>query len=504
MNIMTAIKKQSAHTNTAETENGAFGYKSHESAIVDFFYKVSSMRQWEAVKKQSAFLKALGEDRELAFRMLFYIRDIRKGLGERQLFRDVFEELQDKDVLALIKLVPEYGRWDDVLDIIRNDGMKTETRDEIVKWLGEVITDDLDKLHAGKNGFTLLAKWLPSIRKVNKDKVKMAKFLAHRWGWDERTYRRNLADLRSALRVVERTMSEKNWGSIDFGSLPSKAAKNYRQAFMKHDEARYRRYLDGLSKGTEKVNAGALFPYELVHEYTHGGYSGSDEVSDLIEAQWKALPLPDGMLKNAIVVRDGSGSMTTPVSGRSTALDVATALAILMSENLKGEFKDKFITFSEEPRFVDLSGCNSLQQKVKMAMNEAECANTNIERTMNLILDAAIENGIPQEEIPTVVIVSDMEFDSAIDWRERGKPLFKTIGEFWNDHGYKLPKIVFWNVNSRTGVVPLQENENGLVLVSGFSQNILDMLTTDGGTMLDIIRKKVSDKRYDPVAEAIR
>ena len=499
MNIMTAIKKTAANTNYAETENGALGYEGHESAIVNFFYQVASMRNWDAVKKESAFLKALGEDRELALRMLFYIRDIRKGLGERQLFRDAFDVLGDDEVRALIKLVPEYGRWDDVLDIIRSDGMKEETRESIVKWLHDVIEEDLEKARSGKGGLTLLAKWLPSIRKVSKDKVKMAKYLAGQWGWDERTYRKNLATLRSALRVVERSMSAKEWDSIDFGAVPSKAAKNYRQAFMKHNEARYRSYLDGLSKGTEKVNAGAIFPYEIVHEYIKNRW----DTDDFIESQWKALPLPGGLLKNAIVVRDGSGSMTVPISGTVTAEEVATSLAILMSENLSGEFKDKFITFSECPRFVDLSGCKTLRDKVEIAMNEAECANTNIERTMNLILDAAIDHDIPQEEIPTVVIVSDMEFDSAIDWSERNKPLFKTIAETWEHSGYKLPKIVFWNVNSRTGVVPLQENENGLILVSGFSQNILDMLN-GSGSMLEILRKKLSDKRYDPISEALK
>ena len=503
MNIMTAIKKESANDITAETENGALGYKGHESAIVDFFYKVSSMRQWDANKKQTAFLKALGEDRELAFRMLFYIRDIRKGLGERQLFRDIFDILDPKDIKALFKLIPEYGRWDDVIDILRNDGIDGDVNDEVLHFIQNQFNEDLKNCADGKP-ISLLAKWMPSIRKVSKDKVRMAKFLAHSFGITEREYRKALSALRSHLKVVEKQMSNKDWGLIDFGSVPSKAAKNYRNAFKTHDGTRYQRYLDGLKTNETKVNAGAVYPYEIVHEYTSGGYSCYLEKPDeLLEAQWKALPLPDGILKNAIVVRDGSGSMTAPVSGRSTALDVATSLAILMSENLSGEFKDKFITFSEEPRFVDLSGCNNLHQKVKVAMGEAECANTNIERTMNLILNAAKANHIPQAEIPTVIIVSDMEFDYAIDWRERNKPLFRTIAEHWSENGYSLPKIVFWNVNSRTGVVPLQENENGLILVSGFSQNIMDMLSGDG-SMLDILRKKLSDKRYDPISEAIR
>lgn len=507
MNIMDAIKNESADTNLTRTENGALGFANCRSAIVDFFYKISTFRQEEATKKQTAFLKALAEDKDLAYRMLFFSRDIRQGLGERQLFRDVFDTLDPKVVKALFKLIPEYGRWDDVLDVLRNDGIDEDVRNEVIDFVHQQFNDDLKNCIDGKP-ISLLAKWMPSIRKVSKDKVRMAKYLAHKFGISEKEYRKALSALRAHLKVVEKQMSEGKWGEIDFEAVPSKAAKNYRSAFMKHDEARYREYLGKLEKGEAKVNAGAIFPYEIVSAYRIG-YGVRSKVDPLLENQWKALPLPKGLLENAIVVRDGSGSMTTPVSGQSTALDVATALAILTSEHLKGPFKDRFITFSNRPKFVDLGGCNNLQQKLQMAFDEAECSNTDIEATMQLVLAAVVKNGIKQEDIPAIVIISDMEFDEArgsYGWNRRDdlsqEVLFKTIRKTWNAAGYDLPKIVFWNVASRTGAVPMQENDNGLILVSGFSQNIMDMLAGNG-TMIDIIRKKLNVARYDAITKAL-
>ena len=513
-NIMDAIKEENADSTLINTENGALGYAFCRSALVDFFYKISSFRKASADEKTVAFRKALAEDKDLGYRMLFFSRDVRQGLGERQLFRDVFKSLDEAHQIALIKLIPEYGRWDDALALL-DDGISVELMNAIVDLVHKQFDKDLKDAKAGKP-ISLLAKWMPSIRKVNKKKVELAKFLCRKFGLQERDYRHALSALREHLKVVEKQMSARKWDAIDYEAVPSKAAKVYRGAFMKHDETRYREYLDKLEKGEAKVNASTLYPYEIVTAYRDaGGWSHTiGNYDKLLEAQWKALPLPKGILGNAIVVRDGSGSMTSQVSGKTTALDVATSLAVLMSEHLQGPFKDKFITFSARPKFIDLSGCDNLKQKLETTFGQDACSNTNVEATMDLILRAAVKNHLKQEEIPAVVIVSDMEFDEArqqgyhYNWTEAKmandqKVLFETIREKWNAAGYDLPKMVFWNVCSRTGAVPLQENANGLLLVSGFSQNILDMLAGDG-TMMDVIKQKLNTERYDPVSAAIK
>lgn len=510
-NIMDAIKEENADSTLVTTENGALGYAFCRSALVDFFYKVSSFRKASAEEKAVAFRNALAEDKDLSYRLLFFARDVRQGLGERQLFKDIFKSLDEAHQIALVKLVPEYGRWDDAMGLILDKDVPENTRKAIVDMIHTQFDKDLADCKAGK-ATSLLAKWMPSVRKVAKDKVKLAKFFVREFGLQERDYRKALSALREHLKVVEKQMSAQQWHAIDYEALPSKAAKNYRQAFKKHDEVRYQEYLDKLTKGEAKVNSGTLYPYEIVTAYREGLYGRLKQFDQLLEGQWKALPLPKGILSNAIVVRDGSGSMTTNVSGSSTALDIATSLAVLMSEHLQGPFANRFITFSNRPKFIDLGGCNNLREKLETTFGQDECSNTDVEATMDLILRAAVRNHLKQEDIPAVVIVSDMEFDDAVErdgWysdpkviAKKDKVLFETIRERWNAAGYDLPKMVFWNVCSRTGAVPLQENANGLLLVSGFSQNILDMLSGEG-TMMDIIKKKLCTERYDPVTKAL-
>lgn len=508
MNIMDAIATQAKATDLRETENGALAFSAAQSDLVDFFYKISSFRQMPVEQKQSAFLKALAEDEELAYRMLFFARDIRGGLGERQLFRDIVRVLPENEIVKLLPLFPEYGRWDDVLDLLGDVKVSTRVRDAAFNLVETQLAQDKDDMAAEKP-ISLLAKWMPSLRKVSRDKMALAKLLVRKLGIQERDYRHLLSQLRGYLKVVEKSMTKNEWTAIDFGAVPSKAAKNYRKAFAKHDATRYNEYLSALEKGEAKVNAAAVFPYEIVSAYRQGwGIAPHEDV--LLEQQWKALPLPKGLLENAIVVRDGSGSMNTPLgTGKSQASDVATALSILMAEHLKGPYANRFISFSETPKFVDLGGCTTLRQKLIRAFNENECANTNIERTMQLILQAAVKNGLKQSEIPTVIIISDMEFDEArgnYSWYSRSQrmlpedTLFETIRKQWDAEGYDLPRIVFWNVCSRTATVPMQENKNGLLLVSGFSQSIMDMLSGEG-SMIDMIRKKLSTPRYDKVIE---
>ena len=154
------------------------------------------------------------------------------------------------------------------------------------------------------------------------------------------------------------------------------------------------------------------------------------------------------------------------------------------------------------------NGVESLQSKLKILIAEDECSNTDIERTFDLILKTAADNHMKQDEIPAnVVIISDMEFDCcrrSYNW-ETGETycadekLFNAIAAKWAAAGYKLPRLVFWNVNSRTGTIPVSENELGVALVSGFSQNIADMVLSGELDPWKLLVDKLNSERYRPV-----
>lgn len=188
-----------------------------------------------------------------------------------------------------------------------------------------------------------------------------------------------------------------------------------------------------------------------------------------------------------IVVRDGSCSMRSCVSrnSRVTASDVATALAVYCSERTSRAYKDKFITFSDAPRLVDMHNLSTLCDKLALAYRESDCANTNVEAVFDLLLKVARKKGVKQEDIPSVLIISDMEFDNCAvghffegeGYARADETLFKSIARRWEKYGYKMPHLAFWNVCSRTNGVPLQENDCGVTLVSGFSPNVMNMMT---------------------------
>lgn len=490
--------------NRSITENGAVGYRSSGSALVDLNYAVSSLRNASEEDIEMLFHKAYLENKEYALKWLFFARDVRGGLGERRLFRIIYRYLSELDRVAFIRnlhLIAEYGRWDDVVSLL---GINDNT--DIV--IGETINFQLNiDLQAYKENkpISLLAKWLPSENASSKKTKSLAKKVRKLLGLSSKEYRQILSMFRKYSNVVEVQMCDNAWAEIDYEKVPSLANLKYRRAFLRHDEDRRVTYLDSVKKGESQLNMGVATPVDIVTRYSEdSGFRRTvKQLDETLELAWKNLK--DVYVQDTLVVADGSGSMTMRVGGKTTALDIANALAIYTSEHNKGEYKDKYITFSNTPQFVDLSGNQSLKLKLETARKYNEVANTNIEAVFELILAVACKYNVPKEEmIKNVLIISDMEFDAAQKgWRTPSNPLtpelFEKIKEMYNDFGYDLPKLIFWNVNSRTKTIPLIENDLGVTLVSGFSQNVLQMVMSNKYDPLQVLLETLNNGRYDMV-----
>ena len=494
--------------NVSVTENGAVGYRTTGKELLDINFAVASLRRMSDSEVVKRFKKAFFEDQVLAMKWLFYARDEREGLGERRLFRVVLKDLVENSpemVIPVINLIPEYGRCDDLWCLLDNE----ESAKVVYQIVDKQLEEDLKNMKA-KKSISLMAKWMPSINASSEQTKKYGKKLCKALGTTEREYRKALSMLRKYLDVVETKMSAKNWGEIKYEAVPSRANLIYNSAFLRNDEERRRDYLSKLSKGETKINASVLYPHDIVHQYGYNYYGRMKAKDETLEALWKALPDTVKGCGNTIVVADGSGSMCCNVGGGSgvTALEVANALAIYFAEHSSGEFKDKYITFSENPRLVDFSKAKSLRDKLQIAYSHCEVANTNIERVFDLILDTAVKNNMHQEDIPAnVLIISDMEFDSATyDYRGRSTPnkrLFEVIAQKYAAFGYKLPRLVFWNVNSRTGTIPVKENDMGVALVSGFSVNIVKMVMSGKTDPYECLLETLNSERYAPVEAAL-
>lgn len=499
--------------NESITENNAIGYRTTGKELLDMNFMVSSMRKMSDKQIIDKFVKVFYENKMYAIKWLYYVRDAREGVGERRLFRVCMEYLAKNhtDIAkAMIPLTAEYGRWDDLLSLL-----DTELADNVIKLFGDQLTEDMKNLKLNKP-ISLLAKWMPSCNASSIKTRKMGTDIALKLGISERKYRKMLSALRKYLDVVEVKMAAGQWDQIDYSKVSSRANLIYNNAFLRHDEERRRKYLESLQKGETKINAGVLFPHDIVHKYCNSNYWSISikNYDTALEEMWKALPDYVNGAGNTICVADGSSSMCTSVGGTNVmAIEVANALAIYFSERSSGQFKDNYITFSENPQLVDFSNAKSLREKIEIASRHSEAANTNIEAVFDLILQTAINKNMTQDELPqNILILSDMEFDGCVEcngssrWNVNRptKRLFEVFAERYAEHDYKLPRLVFWNICSRTGTIPVKENDLGVSLVSGFSPAVVKMVLSNSTDPLECLLEQLNSERYQPVEDAIK
>jgi len=433
-----AIKNQEARTT-----NGMKARKSTANACVDLFYNIGASRGKNIVP---AFTAAYVENSDLALRIVQWARDVRGGSGERELFRQILVHLENtnpEDASRLMVKVPELGRYDDLL-VFKSKPLKTQA----FTMLGDALR--------ARNG--LAAKWTPR-------KGEVAREIREFFGMTPKQYRKSLVALTN---VVETQMCAKDWDSINYSHVPSLAHSRYKKAFTRNGTS-YAEYVAKLVKGEAgvKINAGAVYPYDVLKGRisSYGRTTMSKTELDALQAQWDALPNFIGDA-NVLPMVDSSGSMTCSAGKNSglSCLEVAISLGLYFADKNKGKFKDTFLTFSRTPKLVNLKG--NINQKIDQ-MNTGEVANTDLNKAFDLILKTAVDNSVPQAEMPqTLVIFSDMQFDQGVHHDDSA---IEMIARKYQEAGYELPKVVFWNLNAAYGNSPVKFDKTGTALVSGFS-----------------------------------
>lgn len=468
MSFVQALNKTVQET---QTTNGMVAFKSTTDKNMDLFYQIGASRGKDIT---ALFMKAYDENPELAIRIAQWARDVRGGSGERDLFRQCLINIEryQPEVLyktALLENIPVIGRFDDLLIF---------TNPEVRNHAFGVIKN---ALQAG-NG--LCAKWMPR-------KGPIAAALREYLGLSPKAYRKNLVALTN---VVETKMCSQDWSNINFSHVPSNAMKIYSKAFRNHAPAEFESWKNKLASGETKVNAGALYPYDV----TRMIQNGADRV--LIDEMWKALPnyIADG--SSIIPLVDVSGSMGCPAGKTTmTCMEIAISLGLYISDKNTGPFKDLFLTFSERSEFVQVKG--TLSQKYSGMQNSHWGGSTNFQSSFNAILKVAVQNNLPKEDMPKMLIVlSDMQFNQSDRHAESAIKMGKRM---FADAGYDFPTIVFWNLNSHDNV-PATVDENGVCLVSGFSPAIMKSVLAanfDEISPRGIMMSTVMVPRYDFLLE---
>ena len=483
-------------TNYTYTENGGVTHQSTLNAVLDMFAMGGSMRNRSDDDIITMFAKAYDEDRTLALKCLFYLRDVRGGQGERRFFRICLKWLANDhpaEVEHLISHVAEYGRYDDLFVLF-----DTPCESHMLGYVKWIIDCDKDYL---------IYKWMPSINASSKNTKERGRKIAAEFNMTERDYRKLLTWGRKQLNLVESLMSQNHWDQIAFDKLPSRAGLLYKNAFMRREETKSR-YAEFMSNKETKVNASVLNPVEIAHQiYNYRSHKPSATEREAWQKYWDNLKdYYGGREEPGIAIVDVSGSMW------GQPIEAAVSMGAYIAERGKGPFKNHFITFTDYPELVEFSG-SDLYDKFMRARSAEWGGSTNIEAVFDMLLKTALQHQTRPEDMPkTLYIFSDMEFNSCITagtpssdrWaynsrilnRSQIDTVIEAQARKWQQYGYQIPRVIFWNLDARQNNIPAIGK--GFSYVSGFSMSMVECILS-GKDGVDLMLEKLGTKRYEVI-----
>jgi len=570
-------------------ENGSAELASTNDPRLDLFFKlvrnIPDDRLSELV--ENCFTSELVSSQQMVvdmFLLTFQTRDCRGGKGERDLFVLLFIELASRypqTAIEILPLIPKYGCYRDLFSIAgrlisdKKGNKLTPLSDAILNLtVRQLEKDAASAMTDVPKDISLLAKWAPREKSAQSS---LAKLIAERMFPGNKSaraqYRKVLSQLNRSLGTVEVQMCTNDWDSIEPTKIPSLCLMKNRKAFLNEDlkanpsgseqmtgnrhpddESRVgcrKRMREALvSTGTKKLKGKQLFPHEITSLLMDGHRCQRQSTMelDIFDAQWKAIRTAtqdtlaakraeskddqkgEGIdLGKLVALVDVSGSMS------GIPMEVAVALGIMVSELADPAFANRVITFHEDPTWCTFEPNASIAEKVQTAINAPWGGSTDFEKAMELILDVAVKAKLTPEEIPNLIVFSDMQFNQAIEpysysyergyghqpptWEthhERIKRRFAEVGEDICGQPYPVPEITYWNLRGDTYGFPVEAETPNVRMLSGFSPSLLKLVMS--GEPIDEIeeegvdavgrptvnplatlRKALDDPTYDPV-----
>ena len=467
MNKLQIIAKKESHVKT--TENEAKAYDSLDSKLLTLFAEIGGLRNRSEEDIEKMFEEAFNESSLLAMKLMFYAGDIREGLGERRTFKICLKYLAKNYPEILVKnlhLIPFYNRFDTLFSLYGIDSLIDKV---IIQIIRNGVYFELEAIKRDES-VSLIGKWLPSENASSAKTRALARKFMKELGYTPREYRKILSILREYLDVTERKMSNNDWDKIDYEKVPSRAMLKYREAFNKNDKERFKEYLRLVSNGEAKINSSTLYPYDLVKSYIGYYYNSYKKENKVIEEQWKALPNYIEKESNILVMADVSGSM---YYGNPEPINSSIGLAIYFAERNKGSLENVYMTFTDKPHFQYINKEDSLLNKVNKVRLTDIGYNTNLEAAFDYLLNIAIKEDFSQSDMPRAIcVISDMEIDSYKD--DDSLDFVEAQKEKYERAGYKLPKLILWNVEARNDTFLSRSND--IIFVSGHSSSTFNYL----------------------------
>jgi hypothetical protein len=568
--------------NLSPGENGMLEQKTTSSDLLDLFFK--AVRNLPITTLRDMFATVLANantnnDADLLADLIvlvFQTRDTRGGKGEKLLFYNMLLELYKnypETVILLLSEIPNYGYFKDFMNLLEmiaplqsdlSYGDLRKLQSSMIDLFAKQLLSDKEAIESAKASgavpkLSLAAKFAPREGKNFKAFYKMlVKRLFPRSKTPNKDYRSLVVELTATLEIPEVFMCAKRYDEINFRKVPSLCLNRHRTAFLnelvtkkgKHsvpltetqqetgnrfpDDEKRVKCRNTLVKSTVegKVCGKVLLPHELVSQLMSRRAIQSAE-SSVYDAQWQKII--DGVLETSakfvgsdapqgvnfgklLPMVDVSASMS------GTPMEVAIALGILVSMTCDIAFRNRFITFDSKPTWVDLTGCQSLFDKVKETQIAPWGGSTNFEAAFEMILKAACGARLTPDQIPDLIVFSDMQFNQAGQF---GETMYNTMASRFVEEGKKicgspwpLPKIIFWNLRGDTRGYPVDANQRNVQMLSGFSPSLLKLLldgeplvsetVAEDGTVTqqqitpeETLRKALDDPRYFPIRKIL-
>ena len=482
-----------------KTWNGADTLVTTDSACLDMFGRAGAMRSASVNDKELLFSKAFAEDPDIALKLLFYTRDVRGGYGERDTFNQMFRYLATINTASVVnnlRAVLEFGRAKDLYELIG-----TPAEDAMWQFMKDQFETDLENKEQNKS-ISLLAKWIATPDSKSEKTKELGKLTAKKLGYGFKNmseYKKNLRALRKYLDISEAKMATGKWDEIEYSRCASRFMFTHRAAFKRHDLDRYTEFLDKVDSGEEKMNMGTVTPADIILKVRR------DYTTDL-ETMWKSLP--DFCNGNAMVICDTSGSMDDygwetrgKVKTNIKPIDVAFGLALYFAQRNKGDLKDLMMNFSTEPMFIRLNGA-TLRDNYRIASQApVNYSSTDLEAAFKLLLKVCVKNNVKQEEMPeAILVISDMQINCVRGINDGRMTFYSYMKQKYEEAGYKLPQVVFWNVNAVNPSFHAAKADNGVSFVSGFSPVVFKQVMENlGTTPYELMMAVVNSERYSEV-----
>ena len=486
--------------------------------------------------------------------LLFQTRNIRGGKGERALAYDMLVALDKKQhalSLALLPLFSKYGCWRDLFKLAENKAFTEAVMDLVVK---QFALDNAAVVTEGGK-VSLLAKWAPREKSHG---APLAKLLAKRLFADSlvvseklKAYRKMISALNKHIDTVEVKMCDRHFADIEPGHVPGRALQKYRRAFLNEastwqDGKRVQRpggedrssEYDRVEAGrhfSEHFAAGAkgdviikgadtVYPHEVL-QAVYQSHDISESERNLRLGQWLAFVAKakeGGALKNCLAMCDFSGSMN------GLPMMVSLALGLLIAE-VSGT--NKILTFDSEPKWHTFEPDHNLYQKVASIGDIGQGLSTDFQKAMDLVLTDIKERRCRPEDVPKDLIVfTDMGWDQACSSSEKSpytgnqyrnnvktapwqthiqmiRENFRRAGEDMWGTPFQPPRIVIWNLRAEYSDFHARADEEGVVMLSGWSPALFKVLQEKGIEVLTpyaALRLQLDDPMYQPVRDLVR